>query len=176
MRPPPGNAGTSWSPGSCGGSSELPCEARGGEFVAEWNSGLQTGDGGLFRFLGWLRGLGDAPRIILFLGVRDPFERGLVSLVIDYRLLLVGFLSLAAGTPGLGVRRHRKQRQYHSRDREGLHCWSPATHCQLTLQSNYGKPRSRLHETRFRVRFSAIVDSQSAANGSRRRAFLAGAV
>ena len=47
---------------------------------------------GLSFFPGRLRGPRDAPRIVFFLGLRNSFERGLVGLLVDLRLLLVRLL------------------------------------------------------------------------------------
>src|ERR1700682_3118173 len=82
----------------------------------------------LFRFLGGIHGPRDAPRIVFFLGIRDSFERRLVSLLVDLVFLLAGFLFVAAGMAlalHLSVRRYCYQCQHHRRNREGLHRRSP---------------------------------------------------
>src|SRR5258705_8102242 len=51
--------------------------------------------GFLSWFLGGLGGPGHAPGIILFLRLRNPVERGLVSLLVNSRLLLLRLLCVA---------------------------------------------------------------------------------
>src|SRR6266478_3035131 len=55
----------------------------------------------LFRLFGRIRGPRDPPGVVLLLGLRNAFERGLVGLVIDLRLLF-GLLGVLAVRPLAG--------------------------------------------------------------------------
>ena len=96
------------------------------------------------RFLGGFRRARDAPGIVFFLRFGDAFERGLVSLVVHFRLAILLRLLLVAllTSSPLGMHGHRKQRQNERRNREGLH--RPAL-CAIrptppTLHRNDGNP------------------------------------
>src|SRR5437763_11890869 len=79
--------------------------------------------GFLFRLLGGLGGPSDAPGIILLLRLRNPLERGLVGLLVHFRLFLFRLLCVALMplATHLRLRWQRDQRQHCRRDGEGLH-------------------------------------------------------
>src|SRR5450755_539060 len=78
----------------------------------------------LFCLLRGLRGPRDAPGIVLFLGLRNLLQCGLVGLLVHFRFLLVDLLFLAPGplATQLGLRRRCDQSQDCHRDREAFHC------------------------------------------------------
>ena len=135
------------------------------------------GMAGYFDFLAGSAGSAMPHGSYFSLEFRNPFERGLVGLLIDGRLLLFGLLFLAAvaswpwAWAGMASNARSSPHVIVRVFIVGL----PATIGNLTLQSNYGKPRSTLHEASFPGAISAIVDdAASASNGGSGAQFLTG--
>src|SRR5258705_9796806 len=95
--------------------------------------------GFLFRLLGGLAGPRNAPGIILLLGLRNPLERGLVGLLVHFRLFLLRLLCVALMpfAAHLRMRWQRDQRQHCRRNGEGPHrlSLSAIPDAELTLQT-----------------------------------------
>src|ERR1041385_991009 len=62
-----------------------------------------------------------APGIVFFLGLGNTLERFVVGLLVDLRLLLLGFLVVAVWPPHLGVCRRSRQCQRERHYRQGFH-------------------------------------------------------